>query len=99
MTAGVRMAAIVQDEYGAAREDGLDARRDAELLEDVVHVHLQRLLADEEAPRDLGVVETVRHQVQHLVLARRQELESLRARWLPAHGWDTRPRPRTVVAT
>ena len=55
------------------------ALRDLELLEDVSDVRLDRLRRDIETLRDPAVGEALRHQCEHLPLARRQLVERIRA--------------------
>src|SRR5919106_1717642 len=61
------------DDSAANRVDsGLDAVLDLQLHEDVRDVVLDRLWANEELARDLGVVLAVRDQFEHLDLAVRE---------------------------
>src|SRR3954463_3029153 len=64
--AGLDQSGLVGD------DDGLDAVAQAELLEDPRDVRLDRRLAEEELPRDLGVRAAAGEQAQDVDLARRQ---------------------------
>ena len=46
--------------------------RQAELPQDAVHVIFDRSLGDPQVPSDTGVGATLRHQAEHLALARRE---------------------------
>src|SRR5829696_10428330 len=67
----VWVARLSVSPYGALTpgvDGGLSAVGEVELREDVRDVALNRLLADEEVPGDLGVAEAVGDQAQHLQL-------------------------------
>jgi hypothetical protein len=51
--------------------------RQAELPQDAVHVIFDRSLGDPQVPSDTGVGATLRHQGEHLALARRELVERI----------------------
>src|SRR5438067_1752089 len=65
---GIASDASVDDRFAKRNRDRVRARVSFELREDVAHVALDRLLADEEAPGHICVGHSVREQLQDLAL-------------------------------
>src|SRR5919204_5288564 len=68
-TTATRRKALVDDRFAKRNCDGVRSRVGLELREDVPHVALDRLLADEEPAGDVGVRHPVGEQLQNLALA------------------------------
>src|SRR5438874_1063245 len=67
-TAPTSSPALVDDRFAKPNRDRVRARVSFELREDVAHVALDRLLADEEAPGHICIGHSVREQLQDLAL-------------------------------
>src|SRR5436190_936971 len=68
-TTATRAAALVDDRFAKRNRDGMRTRVRLELGQDVAHVALDGLLADEEPPGDVGVGHPVGQELQDLPLA------------------------------
>src|SRR5438034_479080 len=68
-TTATRPAALVDDRFAKRNRDGMRARVRLELGQDVAHVALDGLLADEEPPGDVGVRHPVGQELQDFPLA------------------------------
>src|SRR4029453_13068723 len=65
-----RFLALIDDRLAESDRNGMGAGVGLELGEDVPHVALHRLLADEESGGDIGVRHAVGEQLEDLALAR-----------------------------
>src|SRR6185295_20160330 len=72
-----RFFALIDDRLAESDRNGMGARVGLELGEDVPHVALHRLLADEEAGGDIGVRHAVGGRLQGLTFRLRQHLRAL----------------------
>src|SRR4051794_27685847 len=73
-TAATAIAGLIDDRVAKRNRNGVRPRVRLELGEDVPHVALDGLLADEEARGDVGVRHPVREELQDLALAAGQHL-------------------------